>query len=205
MKIVPAPGRPPRLRRAPGRGAPLVSAALRPHSHLQHDFVQDHAIHQVHVDAEVVLVPAAQVPEGFHLPEEAQQGWGTAGGPRHPGWTGLPRGAPSLPAAALCSPRSPRGSAGRAPGAQRRSRPCRRGSGGGGRVRERGRLTRETKAQSPWPAAPLPAGRCLQGEQCAAHRTPAPSPGNARGRWLRSLLPTATGRSSPAELAPRLQ
>lgn len=38
------------------------------HSHFQHNSVQDHAIHQLHVDAEVVLVPAAQGPEGFHLP-----------------------------------------------------------------------------------------------------------------------------------------
>lgn len=125
-----------------------------------------------------------------------------AGGPSHPRQD---RAAPSLPAAPLCSPRSPRGSAGRAPGARRRSRPCRRSSGGGGRLRARGRLTRETKARSPWPAAPLPAGRCLQGKQCAAHRSPARRRGHTRGCSPRSLLPTATGRSSPAELAPRLQ
>lgn len=152
-----------------------MSAAPRPHSHLQHDFVQDHAIHQVHVDAEVVLVATPQVPEGFHLPGEGQWGWGMAGGHSQPRQdrAALPA-APSLPAAPLCSPRSPRGSAGRAPGARRRSRPCRRGSGSGGRLRAWGRLTRETKARSPCPAALLPAGRCLQGKQCAAHRSPAP-------------------------------
>lgn len=128
MKTAPAPGRPPRELRAgapaPAGGAgrsPLTSAALPPHSHFQHDFVQDDAIHQVHVDAEVVLVPAPEVPEGFHLPEEGQQGWGMAAGPSLP-WQD--RAAPSSP---LCSPMSLRGSAGRAPGARRRSRPCRRG------------------------------------------------------------------------------
>lgn len=104
METAPAPGRPPRLRKARGRSpdtregpgrVPLASAALRPHSHLQHDFVQDDAIHQVHVNAEVVLVPAPQVPEGFHLPEEGQQRWGMAGGPSHPRQD---RAAPSLPA-----------------------------------------------------------------------------------------------------------
>lgn len=52
-----------------------------------------------------------------------------AAGPSHPRQD---RVAPSLPAAPLCSPMSPRGSAGRAPGARRRSRPCRRGSAAAG-------------------------------------------------------------------------
>lgn len=71
------------------------------------------------------------------------------------------------------------------------------GLGGGRRLRVRGWLTRETKARSPWLAAPLPAGRCLQGKQCAAHRSPAPRRGHTRGRSPGSLLPMATGRSSP--------
>lgn len=80
-------------------------------------------------------------------------------------------------------------------------------AGSGGRLGERVQLTQETKALSPWPAAPLPAGRCLQGKQCAAHRSPAPRRGETQDRPppLRSLLPAATGCSSPAELAPQLQ
>lgn len=101
------------------------------YSHFQHNLVQDDAIHQLHVDAEVVLVPAPQGPEGFHLPGGRTGGLqGMAEGPHSspPG-----RSAGSLRAAApLCSPRSPRGSAGIAPGARRRSRPCRRGQAGGG-------------------------------------------------------------------------
>lgn len=124
--------------------------------------------------------PLPRSPKVFTCRRKQSRVGGWRADPGSPGRTGLSHGAPSLPAAALCSPRSPRGSAGRAPGAPRRSRPCRRGSGGGGRLRERGRLTRETKARSPWPAAPLPAGRCLQGEQCAAHRSP-PRAGGTRG------------------------
>ncbi|XP_074959832.1 uncharacterized protein LOC142061972 [Phalacrocorax aristotelis] len=68
-------------------------------------------------------------------------------------------------------------------------------------LRERDRLTRETKARrSPWPAAPLPAGRCLQGEQCAPHRSPAPA-GDAGP--LAAVPPPGGNRPiSPAQLSP---
>lgn len=167
-------------------GTPRPTAARPPpHSHLQHDPVEQDAVRQLHVHAELVLAAAPQRSEGFHLPgNEGRRLVAGAGASPNPAAGGGP--APPAPS------RGPRDTHPGHQGALQEElqqfrdghvhvagagRAARRRGGSLGRQRRRahGSTARQLPPTAATPRGPSPSGP--RGRTGAAPPPPEPTPG----------------------------